>query len=142
MLGSATAAADGGPDLAAIDRYVRSEMEVQRIPGLALGIVHRDRIVHVQGFGEAEESGPEVTPQTPFLIGSVTKSFTALAIMQLSEADRVQLVEGDGQRVRDPVGTRTTPPSRTGSGRCATPISPSRWARPGSTATPIIGRSA
>ncbi|HEY6684831.1 MAG TPA: serine hydrolase domain-containing protein [Propionibacteriaceae bacterium] len=85
------AAADGGPDFAAIDRYVRAEMEAQRIPGLALGIVHGDRTVHVQGFGQVEKSGPEVTPQTPFLIGSVTKSFTALAIMQLSEAGRVQL---------------------------------------------------
>jgi CubicO group peptidase (beta-lactamase class C family) len=91
MLGSAIAAADGGPDLAAIDRYVRSEMDVQRIPGLALGIVHGDRIVHVQGFGKADRSGPDVTPKTPFLIGAVTKSFTALAIMQLSEAGRVQL---------------------------------------------------
>jgi CubicO group peptidase (beta-lactamase class C family) len=90
-LGSATVAAQGGPGLAAIDRYVRSEMGAQRIPGLALGIVHGDRIVYVQGFGHAEESGPDVTPQTPFLIGSVTKSFTALAIMQLSEAGRVQL---------------------------------------------------
>ena len=91
VLGSAPAAADDGPDLAAIDRYVRSEMDAQRIPGLALGIVHGDRIVHVQGFGQADGSGPDVTPQTPFLIGSVTKSFTALAIMQLSEAGRVQL---------------------------------------------------
>ena len=66
-------------------------MDAQRIPGLALGIVHGDRIVHVQGFGQADRSGREVTPQTPFLIGSVTKSFTALAIMQLSEAGRVQL---------------------------------------------------
>jgi CubicO group peptidase (beta-lactamase class C family) len=66
-------------------------MEAQRIPGLALGIVYGDRIVHVQGFGQAEESGLDVTPQTPFLMGSVTKSFTALAIMQLSEAGRVQL---------------------------------------------------
>ena len=91
MLGSATAAAGGGPDLGAIDRYVRSEMDAQRIPGLALGIVHGNRIVHVQGFGQAHRSGWEVTPQTPFLIGSVTKSFTALAIMQLSESGRVQL---------------------------------------------------
>ena len=91
MLGSTSAAADDGPDLAAIDRYVRSEMDAQRIPGLALGIVYGDRIVHVQGFGQAERSGRDVTPQTPFLIGSVTKSFTALAIMQLSEAGRVQL---------------------------------------------------
>ena len=91
VLGSTVAAADDGPDLAAIDRYVRSEMDAQRIPGLALGIVHGDRIVHVQGFGQADRSGRQVTPETPFLIGSVTKSFTALAIMQLSEAGRVQL---------------------------------------------------
>ena len=90
VLGSTSAAADG-PDLAAVDRFVRSEMDAQRIPGLALGIVQRDRIVHVRGFGHVRQSGPEVTPQTPFLIGSVTKSFTALAIMQLSEAGRVQL---------------------------------------------------
>ena len=85
VLGSTSAAADDGPDLAAVDRYVRSEMDAQRIPGLALGIVHGDRIVHVQGFGQADRAGRQVTPETPFLIGSVTKSFTALAIMQLSE---------------------------------------------------------
>ncbi len=91
VLISTPAAGDDDPDFAAIDRYVRSEMEAQRIPGLALGIVHGDRIVHVQGFGQADRSGRDVTTQTPFLIGSVTKSFTALAIMQLSEAGRVQL---------------------------------------------------
>jgi CubicO group peptidase (beta-lactamase class C family) len=91
VLVSTSAAADDGPDLAAIDRYVRSEMDAQRIPGLALGIVHGDRILHVQGFGQADRSGRQVTPETPFLIGSVTKSFTALAIMQLSEAGQVQL---------------------------------------------------
>jgi CubicO group peptidase (beta-lactamase class C family) len=91
LLLSTNAAADDDPDLAAIDRYVRSEMEAQRIPGLALGIVRGDRIVHVQGFGQADRSGRQVTRETPFLIGSVTKSFTGLAIMQLSEAGRVQL---------------------------------------------------
>ena len=85
--------ADGpaAPDVAAIDRYVRSEMEAQRIPGLALGIVHDGRIVHLQGFGDADSSGRAVTPQTPFFIGSVTKSFTAMAVMQLSDAGRVDL---------------------------------------------------
>jgi len=91
VLVSTPAAADDGPDLGAIDRYVRSEMDAQRIPGLALGILHGDRIVHVQGFGQAEQPGRDVTSHTPFLIGSVTKSFTALAIMQLSEAGQVQL---------------------------------------------------
>jgi CubicO group peptidase (beta-lactamase class C family) len=91
MMWSTSAVADDGPDLAAIDRYVRSEMDAQRIPGLALGIVHGDRVVHVQGYGRADRSGRAVTPQTPFLIGSVTKSFTALAVMQLSEAGRLDL---------------------------------------------------
>jgi CubicO group peptidase (beta-lactamase class C family) len=81
----------GTPDIAAIDRYVESEMSAQRIPGLALGIVHHGRIVHLQGFGEADSSGRSVTPQTPFFIGSVTKSFTAMAVMQLSEAGQVDL---------------------------------------------------
>jgi CubicO group peptidase (beta-lactamase class C family) len=55
------AATDADPDLAGIDRYVRSEMDRQRIPGVALGIVHGDRVVHVQGFGQVAKSGPEVT---------------------------------------------------------------------------------
>ena len=84
-------AAPGGPDFAAIDRYVQAEMDDQRIPGLALGIVHGGRIVHLRGFGEADPSGRAVTTDTPFFIGSVTKSFTSLAIMQLSEAGQLDL---------------------------------------------------
>lgn len=78
-------------DFAAIDRYIEQEMREQRIPGLALGIVQGDQIVHLQGFGMADPSGRAVTPQTPFLIFSSTKSFTALAIMQLVEAGRIEL---------------------------------------------------
>jgi CubicO group peptidase (beta-lactamase class C family) len=58
---------------------------------LALGIVHGDKLVHLQSFGEADPSGRAVTPQTPFILASVSKSFTALAIMQLSEAGKVDL---------------------------------------------------
>jgi CubicO group peptidase (beta-lactamase class C family) len=79
------------PDFAAIDRYIESEMQATRLPGLALGIVQGDRIVHLKGFGRADPSGRAVTPQTPFLIASVTKSFTALAVMQLVEARQVEL---------------------------------------------------
>jgi CubicO group peptidase (beta-lactamase class C family) len=91
VLGAPATAADGEPDFAAIDRYVQREMDQQRIPGLALGIVQGERIVHVRGFGNADPSGRAVTPQTPFFIGSITKSFTALAVMQLSEAGQVDL---------------------------------------------------
>ncbi|MGH3147544.1 MAG: serine hydrolase domain-containing protein, partial [Rubrobacter sp.] len=78
-------------DFAAIDEYVEKEMEATRLPGVALGIVRGDEIVHLEGFGEADPSGRPVTPKTPFIIGSTSKSFTALAIMQLVEAGEVEL---------------------------------------------------
>lgn len=83
--------ATAAPDFATIDRYIDAQMREQRIPGLALGIVHGDQIVHLQGFGIANPTGAPVTAQTPLSIGSLTKSFTALAIMHLVEADKLDL---------------------------------------------------
>ena len=90
---AAAASARGAstPDLAAIDRYVEAQRRATRLPGLALGIVHGDRIVHLRGFGHANPSGQPVTPQTPFILASTTKSFTALAVMQLVEAGKIDL---------------------------------------------------
>ena len=79
------------PDFAAIDAYIAQEMRDVRIPGLALGIVHNDEVAHLQGFGLADGSGRAVTPQTPFILASASKSFTALAIMQLVEDGKVDL---------------------------------------------------
>jgi CubicO group peptidase (beta-lactamase class C family) len=84
-------AGHAAPALAAIDSYVRSEMGAQRIPGLALGIVQGGRITHMRGFGEADSSGRAVSPQTPFIIGSLSKSVTAIAVMQLVEAGKLDL---------------------------------------------------
>jgi EmrB/QacA subfamily drug resistance transporter len=92
--GSDTPAANGpasAPRFAAIERFVQGEMAAQRIPGLALGIVENDRITYLRGFGKADDSGRPVSPSTPFIIGSVSKSFTALAIMQLVEAGEIEL---------------------------------------------------
>jgi CubicO group peptidase (beta-lactamase class C family) len=80
--GEASPVAD--PDFAAIDVYIQKEMRVAHIPGLALGIVHDDEVVHLESFGEADPSGRAVTLQTPFVLASASKSFTALAIMRLS----------------------------------------------------------
>ena len=79
------------PNFAVIDAYVQSEMQAAHVPGVALGIVQGDQILHLKGFGIANPSGQLVTPQTPFIIGSTTKSMTAVAIMQLAEADKIEL---------------------------------------------------
>ncbi|HEX9108690.1 MAG TPA: serine hydrolase domain-containing protein, partial [Longimicrobiales bacterium] len=47
--------------------------------------------MHERGFGVADPDGRPVTPRTPFILGSMTKSFTALAVMQLVEQGRVVL---------------------------------------------------
>src|SRR5215207_1615433 len=75
----------------AVDTYVSRKMKELGIPGAALVIVQGDRIVHLKAFGVADGSDRPVTPQTPFFTGSTGKSFTALAIMQLVEAGKIEL---------------------------------------------------
>lgn len=76
---------------AKIDSYIEGQMRRLHLPGGALAIVEGDRIVHFRGFGKARPGGKAPSPQTPFFIGSLTKSFTALAVMQLVEAGKVEL---------------------------------------------------
>jgi CubicO group peptidase (beta-lactamase class C family) len=78
-------------DFSGIDAFVEAEMDAQRIPGLALAIVRNGRIVHMRGFGKADPAGRAIAPQTPFIIGSLSKSSTAMAIMQLVETGKVEL---------------------------------------------------
>lgn len=75
----------------AIDAYVERQIRRLNIPGAALAIVEGDRILHWRGFGQARPGGKAPTLQTPFYIGSLTKSFTALAVMQLVEAGQIEL---------------------------------------------------
>ena len=74
-----------------IDIYVEEQLKRLNVPGAALAIVEGDPIVHQRGFGRARPGGEAPSPQTPFFIGSLTKSFTALAVMQLVEAGKVEL---------------------------------------------------
>jgi len=68
-----------------IDRYVDARLERGRIPGAALAIVHADSVIYLQTFGIADPTGRPVTAETPFILGSTTKSITATALMMLAE---------------------------------------------------------
>ncbi|MBK9715064.1 MAG: beta-lactamase family protein [Kouleothrix sp.] len=74
-----------------IDAYIHARMQAAHIPGLALGIIRGKEVVYLKGYGIAGPDGRHVTPQTPFILGSTSKSFTALAIMQLVEAGKIDL---------------------------------------------------
>lgn len=75
----------------AIDAYVEEQMQRLNIPGISMAIVEGEQITHERGFGQARQGNESPTPQTPFFIGSLTKSITALAVMQLVEADKIDL---------------------------------------------------
>ncbi len=74
-----------------IDAFVQAEMERAGIPGLALAVVQGDEVIYLKGYGHADANGTAVTPQTPFIIGSIGKTFTALAIQQLASQGQIDL---------------------------------------------------
>ena len=74
-----------------VDAYVRRHMDRLNIPGVSLAIVEDDEMVHTRGWGRARPGGEPPSPQTPFAIGSLTKSFTAMAVMQRVEAGEIDL---------------------------------------------------
>jgi CubicO group peptidase (beta-lactamase class C family) len=85
-----TVVAEPLPDYTAIDRYVQAQMDANHFPGVAIAVVNGGSVAHAQGFGH-DGQGQAVTPRTPFMIGSNSKSFTALAVMQLADAGLVDV---------------------------------------------------
>ncbi len=67
-------------------------MPASGVPGLAYAVVADGEITSVGTHGVVRIGGDaEVTPDTAFLTGSISKSFTALAVMQLVEAGKIDL---------------------------------------------------
>lgn len=86
----AAAQAQPAIDTAGIDRYLLEQMERNRIPGMAIALIIDGETALVKGYG-VDGFGQPITEQTPFLVASVSKSFTALAVMQLADAGQIDL---------------------------------------------------
>lgn len=71
-----------------IDAFVEGERQASGIPGIALAIVHQGGPAHVRGFGH-DGRGTAISADTPFPIGSLTKSFTALLVRQAIDAGQL-----------------------------------------------------
>ena len=77
--------------LAALDPWIRAEMERLHVPGLALGILDGER-EHTACFGVTNLENPlAVDPDTLFQIGSISKTVTATAMMRLADSGSVAL---------------------------------------------------
>ncbi|MBB3084011.1 serine hydrolase domain-containing protein [Geodermatophilus sabuli] len=86
----AAAARPGPPDAARLTAYLESALRDTRLPGVAAAVVRGDRTVFVGGVGR-DGRGSTVTPHTRFFVGSLSKAFTAVAVLQLVQAGRVRL---------------------------------------------------
>src|ERR1044071_943039 len=76
----------------AFDRGIENFMEARDIPGGALAVVKDGRLVYTRGYGWADrENKSPVNPTSLFRIASISKPFTAVAVLKLVEADKLRL---------------------------------------------------
>jgi CubicO group peptidase (beta-lactamase class C family) len=77
---------------AALEQLVRKEQRDKRLPSVAAAIVREGELAWETAVGTADVgAGREATPDTQYRLGSITKSFTAAAIMQLRDAGKLDL---------------------------------------------------
>ncbi len=78
-------------DLAAVDAAFAAFWATAPSPGLAYGVVANGELVHFCGLGGLTTAGPTPTPDSVFRIASMTKSFTAAALLSLRDDGRLAL---------------------------------------------------
>jgi len=84
-----------------LEKIIRKYMRKGKIPGLAISIFQENRIIYSKGFGARDlERFLPMTPQTLIGIGSITKSFTACAIMKLAEKGKISLEDSGSKYLK------------------------------------------
>ena len=75
-----------------LDALLKHEMRLRRIPGVAFAVVDHGRVVAKRTYGFANlETGTRVRSDSVFEVASVTKPFTATAVMALAEEGKLNL---------------------------------------------------
>jgi CubicO group peptidase (beta-lactamase class C family) len=82
-------------DIPVLEQKIRDGMSAAFVPGLAVAVIHDNRLIYQNGFGVTSVEDPRpVTPETLFRIGSITKPLTATLIMRMVEQNRLNLNVG------------------------------------------------
>ncbi|WP_251175575.1 serine hydrolase domain-containing protein [Cytobacillus pseudoceanisediminis] len=76
---------------AKIEKAIKDYLEEYQVPGASVAIVHNNELFFSRSWGVTGESEEEVTEQTPFTIGSISKSLTGMAIMKLADNGTIRL---------------------------------------------------
>jgi CubicO group peptidase (beta-lactamase class C family) len=94
-----------------LERLIAGAMEEWKVPGLAIAVVQNAEVAFLRAYGDRDvEAGLKVTTDTQFLIGSVTKSFTATGLALLVDERRLDWTKPVRDyipefRLHDPVAT-------------------------------------
>lgn len=101
------------PKRSALDDYIRRRMDEVRIPGLSACVVKNDRVVWARSYGWADlEKKVRMTADHVENIGSISKTFTTTALMQLWEQGRVKLNDDINTHLPFPVRNPRYPNDR------------------------------
>ena len=74
------------PAFARLDEFIGAHMRDIGAPGMTLALANRDGLLRASAYGFADtKAGAKVQPNTLFEVGSISKSFVALALMQMRE---------------------------------------------------------
>src|SRR6266851_1371829 len=76
----------------ALSKFIQHEMEDKKLPAFSIALVDDQQVVWAQGFGYADpDKKTPATPETIYRIGSVSKLFTDIGVMQLVERGELDL---------------------------------------------------
>src|ERR1041384_3038541 len=80
------------PVFARLDEYIARHMRETGAPGMTLALANRDGLIRASTYGYADtKAGLRVVPETMFEIGSISKSFVSLVLLQLRDEGKLDL---------------------------------------------------
>src|SRR5262245_30196545 len=80
------------PVFVRLDEFIARHMRETGAPGMTLALANRDGLIRVSTYGYADtKAGLRVAPETMFEIGSISKSFVSLALMQLRDEGKLDV---------------------------------------------------
>ena len=89
---TAARAADAPSAWAAVDAAANTLIADQASPGVSISVSKNGRLIYSKGFGFANlETATPAAPKSAYKIGSITKQFTAAALMQLAEEGKLSI---------------------------------------------------
>ena len=93
-----------------IEGMIATLMQQMKIPGLSLTVVDKGKAIYTKGIGARSLKGNlPATPNTLYGIGSVTKSFTCIALLQLAEQGKLKIDDPVSKYINFKIGKEDKP---------------------------------